>query len=43
MDPFDELPKRDRRHAIEEMAETAFRRRLVESCAFILRGVDRKD
>lgn len=43
MDPFDDLPKRDRNHAIEEMAETAFRRRLVESGAFILQGVDRKD
>lgn len=43
MDPFDDLPKRDRNHTIEEMAETAFRRRLVESGVFILQGVDRKD
>ena len=43
MDPFDDLPKRDRNHTIEEIAETAFRRRLVESGVFILQGVDRKD
>ena len=43
MVPFDDLPKRDRNHTIEEMAETAFRRRLVESGVFILQGVDRKD
>lgn len=43
MDPFDDLRKRDRSHAIEEKAETAFRRRLVESRALNLQGVDRKD
>lgn len=43
MNPFDDLPKRDRNHTVEEVAETAFRNRLVESGAFILQSVDRKD
>lgn len=40
---FGDLPKRDRSLAIEEIDETAFRRRLIESGAFILQIVDRKD
>lgn len=43
MTPFDELPKRDRNHTVEEMAETAFRCRLDESGCFVLQSVDRKD
>lgn len=43
VNPFDDLPKRDRNHTVEEVAETAFRNRLVESGAFILQSVDRKD
>lgn len=40
MNPFDDLPKRDRNHTIEEMAETAFRACLVESGTFILQSAD---
>ncbi len=43
MNPFDELPKRDRNHEIDEIATAAFRRRLVESGAFVLQSVDQKD
>ncbi len=35
-DPVRCLPKRNRNHAIGEMADTAFRRHLVERGAFIL-------
>lgn len=43
MNPFDELPKRDRNHEIDEIATAALRRRLVESGAFVLQSVDQKD
>jgi hypothetical protein len=40
---FDDLPKRDRNYALEELAMSAFQQRLTESGAFVLRGVDPKD
>lgn len=43
MDPFDELPQRDRNHEIEDEAIAAFQMRLTESGAFILQASDRKD
>lgn len=43
MGRFDDLPKRDRNHVLEELAMTAFHRRLTQSGAFVLQGVDRKD
>ncbi len=43
MSHFDDLPKRDRNHVIEEEATTASQKRLLESGAFILQSVDRKD
>lgn len=41
--PFDDLPKRDARHIIEEKAETAFQNRLTENGRFMLQRADRKD
>ncbi|HTQ12534.1 MAG TPA: tetratricopeptide repeat protein [Rhizomicrobium sp.] len=43
MSRFDDLPRRDRSHTIEEEAIIAFQRRLSESRVFILQGEDRKD
>lgn len=43
MSGFDDLPRRDDNHVIEEKAVTAFQARLVESEAFILQSADRKD
>jgi tetratricopeptide (TPR) repeat protein len=43
MSRFDDLPRRDRSHAIEEETIIAFQARLSESHVFILQGVDRKD
>ena len=43
MSHFDDLPRRDQSHDIEEEAIIAFQRRLSESRAFILQGSDRKD
>ncbi len=43
LDHLDDLPKRDRNHASEEKAETAFQGRLTESGRFILQRADRKD
>jgi tetratricopeptide (TPR) repeat protein len=43
MSHFDDLPRRDRNHEIEEEAIVAFQKRLSESRIFILQGVDRKD
>ncbi|WP_298373613.1 DUF4365 domain-containing protein [Azospirillum sp.] len=43
MNHFDDLPKRNHNHVIEEKAEAAFKIRLSESGSFILQGVDRKD
>jgi len=43
MSHFDELPRRDRNHEIEDKAIAAFQMRLNESSAFILQATDRKD
>ena len=43
MSHLDDLPKRDGNHVTEDMAISAFHRRLLESGAFILQSVDRKD
>jgi hypothetical protein len=43
MSQFDDLPRRDQSHDIEEEAIIAFQRRLSESRVFILQGEDRKD
>ncbi len=43
MNYFDDLPRRDRNHEIEDEAITAFQMRLTESGAFILQALDRKD
>jgi hypothetical protein len=43
MSHFDELPRRDRNHEIEDMAVPAFQMRLNESRVFILQATDRKD
>jgi len=43
MSHFDELPRRDRNHEIEDEAIAAFQMRLTESGAFILQAPDRKD
>lgn len=43
MSHFDDLPRRDRNHEIEEEAIVAFQRLLSESRVFILQGSDRKD
>lgn len=41
--PFDDLPKRDTRHVIEEKAEVAFQNRLTGNGRFMLQRADRKD
>ena len=43
MSSFDDLPRRDRSHDIEEEAINAFQKRLSESRVFILQSADRKD
>src|SRR5262249_38853861 len=43
MSHFDELPRRDRSHEIEDEALVAFGRRLTQSGCFILQASDRKD
>jgi len=43
MSHFDDLPRRDQGHDIEEEAIIAFQRRISESRVFILQGADRKD
>ena len=43
MSHFDELPRRDRNHEIEDEAIAAFLKRLTESGAFISQVSDRKD
>jgi tetratricopeptide (TPR) repeat protein len=43
MSHFDELPRRDRNHELEDEAIAAFQTRLAESGAFILQAPDRKD
>lgn len=43
MSHFDELPRRDRSHEIEDEALVAFQGRIKESGCFILQASDRKD
>lgn len=43
MSHYDDLPRRDQNHEIEDKAIVAFQQRLMESGAFILQTVDRKD
>lgn len=43
MSHFDDLPRRDGTHELEEAAIVAFRAKLEESGVFILQGEDRKD
>ena len=43
MSSFDEFPRRDRNREIEDAAETAFEKRLIESGAFMLQARDRRD
>ena len=43
MSHFDDLPRRDGTHELEEAAVLAFRAKLAESACFILQGEDRKD
>ncbi|MGC5802687.1 tetratricopeptide repeat protein [Ralstonia pseudosolanacearum] len=43
MSHFDELPRRDRNHEIEDKAIAAFQMRINESNAFFLQVTDRKD
>lgn len=43
MSHFDELPRRDGNHEIEDEAIAAFQMRLTDSGAFILQAQDRKD
>jgi hypothetical protein len=43
MNHFDDLPRHDRSHDIEEEAIIALQRRLSESRVFILQRADRKD
>ena len=43
MNPFDDLPKRDRNREIEEKAEAAFQKLISHSEDFIFQGADRKD
>lgn len=43
MSHFDELPRRDRNHEIEDKAIAAFQMRINESNAFFLQITDRKD
>lgn len=43
MKHFDELPRRNQTHEIEDDALVAFQKRLVESGSFILQASDRKD
>ncbi|MEM9308829.1 MAG: tetratricopeptide repeat protein [Pseudomonadota bacterium] len=43
MNSFDDLPKRDRNHALEEEAEAAFQALISRSEDFVCQGSDRKD
>ncbi|WP_366938177.1 DUF4365 domain-containing protein [uncultured Brevundimonas sp.] len=43
MSPFDDLPRRDVRHVIEEKAEAAFQAILAENGRLLLQRADRKD
>lgn len=43
MSSYDNLPKRDRNHALEDEAEAAFRSLISQSSDFVFQGSDRKD
>ena len=43
MSHYDDLPRRDGTHELEEAAVVAFQTKLAESGCFILQGTDRKD
>jgi hypothetical protein len=43
MSHFDDLPRRDGTHELEEAAIVAFQTKLAETGLFILQGADRKD
>jgi tetratricopeptide (TPR) repeat protein len=43
MNSFDDLPRRDANHELEDKALSAFQQRLAESDCFILQAADRKD
>ena len=43
MNPFDDMPRRDRNHELEDEALAVFQQRLAESRCFILQASDRKD
>lgn len=43
MNSFDDLPKRDRNHALEDEAEAAFQALVSRSDDFVFQGSDRKD
>ncbi|MCA2009987.1 tetratricopeptide repeat protein [Cereibacter sphaeroides] len=43
MNSFDDLPKRDRNHALESETEAAFQALIAESRDFVFQGGDRKD
>src|ERR1700743_693025 len=43
MSHFDDLPRRDHSHDIEEKAVTAFQKQASDSDAFIIQTLDRKD
>lgn len=43
MNPFDDLPKRDNNHVLENEAEVAFLAMIAQSRDFVFQGSDRKD
>ncbi|MGF7156274.1 tetratricopeptide repeat protein [Novosphingobium gossypii] len=43
MSSFDDLPKRDRNHALDDETEAAFQALIAQSSDFVLQGSDRKD
>lgn len=43
MNPFDDLPRQDRNHVVEDAALAAFESRVLESGVFTVQGPDRKD
>ncbi len=43
MSSFDDLPKRDRNHTLDDEAESAFQALIAQSSDFVFQGADRKD
>ena len=43
MSSFDDLPKRDRNHALEDETEAAFQALIAQSSDFVFQGGDRRD